>query len=73
MIYASLPDEGLLHQGVAELEATRSGVIRTREGMVTAGVHGCQATRALEIRKERLHMNMIPLESAEVVHAEDVL
>ena len=51
VIYTSLPEddvEGLLHQGVAELEATRLGVIRTREGMVTEVVHGCQATRHLK-------------------------
>ena len=57
---------GPLHQGVAELVATRSVVTRAQEYMVTKGIHGYLAAWAYEIHTKHMHTQVISQESTEV-------
>ena len=68
---SSLEDdgEGLLHYGLAKLEATRAGVRRAQQGMVTKGIHWCLTAWAPEIRREHPHTKAIPIQILEVGHA----
>ena len=65
--------KGLMHQVVAELDASRAEVTRAQESMVTKGVHGSLASLALKIRREHLHIKEIAYDSPKVVHAYGLL